>query len=541
MGKIAMIAAAGRGSRMLSLTENNPKAMLPFNCKPIIGHHLDYLIEEGFSEVVIIVGYKKEKLIDYVNTFYGNKIDIRFSEQTELNGLAGAIHNGLRVLDDWEMANSSLLILLGDIVLTKKLESYDYDFIGYDIVEDWSRWCMIEEENGEIIKFIDKPDSKPNTNKNVMGVYNITEIEALEAALRDVIEHHGKIRNEFQLSQALDLYLEYSSCGLTAIHIPDYLDLGDLDALNKTRQNITRHFNSITPTDRNTIIKSSSNSGKMYQEASWFQNISRELLPFTPHLVSSKKDSYELEFIHSNPLQELYLFNLPEAHEWKNIFKTIKRFIDTAKESVTFQFAIPNSNEEIIVDKTVKRVEEIKDYDFIQPAFISINSILYKNPVKHIEKLMKTAKTMFVNDDTRRHFSYLHGDLFFGNMLYDVNTNVLKVIDPRGEYGDFRVHGDIRYDIAKLNHSINGYYDFIVNGLYFLEERDGKYYYNFYESKQKDVQEIFKETILKDYNEKEIKLLTGLLFLSMIPLHSENLNNQKMQFIKAVEFLNEFI
>ena len=126
-------------------------------------------------------------------------------------------------------------------------------------------------------------------------------------------------------------------------------------------------------------------------------------------------------------------------------------------------------------------------------------------------------------------------------MLFDVNTNVLKVIDPRGSYGDFGNYGDIRYDIAKLNHSINGYYDFIVNELYFVEDSGSTYHYHIYESDQHRVQDIFNETILKDYNREEIDLLTGLLFLTMIPLHKDNENNQKMQFITATQFLNKFI
>lgn len=39
----------------------------------------------------------------------------------------------------------------------------------------------------------------------------------------------------------------------------------------------------------------------------------------------------------------------------------------------------------------------------------------------------------------------------------------------------------------------------------------------------------------------KIELIAGILFLSMIPLHSENHNNQIMQFCKACEFLSKFI
>ena len=68
--KIGMIPAAGRGSRMLSLTDNHPKPMLPFNNKPIIGHLLEWFIKEEFDEVIVIVEYKYDKIIDCKNFPY---------------------------------------------------------------------------------------------------------------------------------------------------------------------------------------------------------------------------------------------------------------------------------------------------------------------------------------------------------------------------------------------------------------------------------------------------------------------------------------
>lgn len=43
----------------------------------------------------------------------------------------------------------------------------------------------------------------------------------------------------------------------------------------------------------------------------------------------------------------------------------------------------------------------------------------------------------------------------------------------------------------------------------------------------------------RGYDYKQILAITGLLFLSMIPLHKENQNNQIMFYLKAVEILNE--
>jgi Ser/Thr protein kinase RdoA (MazF antagonist) len=49
----------------------------------------------------------------------------------------------------------------------------------------------------------------------------------------------------------------------------------------------------------------------------------------------------------------------------------------------------------------------------------------------------------------------IHGDLFFGNMLYDVNSETLKILDPRGNFGIDGIYGDIRYDIAKIHRKMS--------------------------------------------------------------------------------------
>ena len=61
---IAMVPAAGRGSRMLSLTDNCPKAMLPLHNKPIIGWHLDKLLEEDYTFVTVSEFYETKNIIE---------------------------------------------------------------------------------------------------------------------------------------------------------------------------------------------------------------------------------------------------------------------------------------------------------------------------------------------------------------------------------------------------------------------------------------------------------------------------------------------
>lgn len=64
----AIILAAGKGSRLNKLTENNTKCMVDINEEKLIKRMLRQLVDKGIKKVVIVVGYKKENLMSYIET-----------------------------------------------------------------------------------------------------------------------------------------------------------------------------------------------------------------------------------------------------------------------------------------------------------------------------------------------------------------------------------------------------------------------------------------------------------------------------------------
>ncbi|MDD1675829.1 MAG: nucleotidyltransferase family protein, partial [Methanomicrobiales archaeon] len=64
----AVILAAGEGSRIRPLTWSRPKAMIPVANVPIIGHVINSLVENGIRSIIVVVGYRKEQVMSYLNT-----------------------------------------------------------------------------------------------------------------------------------------------------------------------------------------------------------------------------------------------------------------------------------------------------------------------------------------------------------------------------------------------------------------------------------------------------------------------------------------
>jgi glucose-1-phosphate thymidylyltransferase len=64
----AVILAAGEGKRVRPLTHSRPKALIPVANRPIIEYVIDALIKNGIRDIIVVVGYRKEQVIRYLNS-----------------------------------------------------------------------------------------------------------------------------------------------------------------------------------------------------------------------------------------------------------------------------------------------------------------------------------------------------------------------------------------------------------------------------------------------------------------------------------------
>ena len=99
-------------------------------------------------------------------------------------------------------------------------------------------------------------------------------------------------------------------------------------------------------------------------------------------------------------------------------------------------------------DKLINRFKLVEDYPFEDAEFVQ------ELCLSRIHKYISDGKIDIVN--------YIHGDLWFSNMLIDFKGNI-KVFDMRGKiYNTYTTNGDRLYDYAKLYQSILGY-DCVLN------------------------------------------------------------------------------
>ena len=62
----AVVVAGGRGTRLRPLTDDRPKAMVEVGGKPFLDHLLELLREEGLQEVLLLLGYRADAILEHV-------------------------------------------------------------------------------------------------------------------------------------------------------------------------------------------------------------------------------------------------------------------------------------------------------------------------------------------------------------------------------------------------------------------------------------------------------------------------------------------
>lgn len=78
-----VISAAGRGTRMGNLTKDIPKPMLEVLGKPFLFYLLENVKKAGFTEIIVVVGYKSKKVEDFLDEYDSN---IKTVNQFEILG-----------------------------------------------------------------------------------------------------------------------------------------------------------------------------------------------------------------------------------------------------------------------------------------------------------------------------------------------------------------------------------------------------------------------------------------------------------------------
>lgn len=297
----------------------------------------------------------------------------------------------------------------------------------------------------------------------------------------------------------------------------------------------TRHFNKMAFDPLLGTLTKSSTDEKIFHEINFIKSVPREISVLFPRIIEDGTDFYKMEFYAYQNLTH-YLITDKEF-DWDTLFLRINE--------VLFKFSTyrMDLSEKFHIDfYTEKLISRVNEFLAAFPEFDKDALMINGRSAKGFRKLLPSISDRFRKMYDPRCHAMMHGDFIFGNILYDPKYQVLKFVDPRGSFGDHvGIYGDVRYDYAKLYQSVIGGYDYIISDMFRISLINDQIDYEVLEAPE-HVKKLCRQLIRSSgYSEEEIKFITATLFLSMVPLHSEDPMRQRLLFAHGLHLINEIL
>lgn len=171
----AMIMAAGVGSRLMPLTLEVPKPMVPMANRPLMENIVQLLAEHGFSEVIANLHYHADQISNHFGDFPVAGLNMLYSREEELMGTAGGVKKCQWFLNDTFVVMSG--DALTDVDLTLLLEAHRKNgalaTIAVKKVAEVEQFGVVVSNSDErIISFQEKPRREEAlSNQANTGIY----------------------------------------------------------------------------------------------------------------------------------------------------------------------------------------------------------------------------------------------------------------------------------------------------------------------------------------------------------------------------------
>lgn len=396
---------------------------------------------------------------------------------------------------------------------------------------DLYRWTSIAEDSAGRIRVInDRDEIEPCGPRPVcVGLFSFDDRDRLAAVLVSALEHRVAKREPFFV--ALE---DYSSAHPMDLRpTKRWMDCGHVDGYYETRlcyQNL-RHFNALTyDSAQGRVTKRSSNEEAFRKQVRWFKQIPDEVAPFLPRVFSSSDGSdpfITMELLSIPTLGDLFVSQRLKLGAWNDVVRSIACIQSCFAEKAARNSLAPQLARAVYVEKTRSRLEQ-----FTAQSPSARHYFAGRGAEKwSIDRVQRTLGSFVERSGLLQieELAPIHGDFCFSNLLYDCKVRLVKMIDPRGEFGVPGIFGDRRYDLAKLAHSYAGGYDFIVADQFSVEVgSEGRLHLAMQASDYcSKVRSIFEAVLLPDVTlRQQVNALQALLFLSMLPLHADKPRRQ---------------
>ncbi len=218
---LAVVLAAGEGTRMRPLTYKAPKVMLPVEGKPVLEHIIRACVEAEIKRLIVVTGYLGEIIKSYFGDGHHFDAHIEYASQNQQFGTAHAI---AQVKD---FVEQKFLVLNGDSLVspsTIKALAHTLEdrtaVIAVREVANPQQYGVIEVSGDEVVRIVEKP-KKPLTNLANLGIYGFNPVifDAIDMTLLSS-------RGEYEITDSIQLLID-ERYDVGYLNVPDmWVDIG---------------------------------------------------------------------------------------------------------------------------------------------------------------------------------------------------------------------------------------------------------------------------------------------------------------------------
>lgn len=216
----ALVLAGGRGTRLDDIFASKSKCMVEVNGRPALEYSLDSVADTDIEEIIIVVGYRAEEIINHYGTEFNGK-RLAYAIQWEQKGLVHAIDSAREAL-----GGDDFMLLLGDEILANPrhrimLDEFSrgdvFGLCGVLPVEDKDyirrTYAILQDESRRIYRLVEKPRTALN---NIMGTGNCVFSNRILDYIEITPIHHE--RREKELPDLIQCAVDDGQC-VKAFHI----------------------------------------------------------------------------------------------------------------------------------------------------------------------------------------------------------------------------------------------------------------------------------------------------------------------------------
>lgn len=217
----AVVLAAGKGTRLGEVTKNFPKPMIKIKEKPILQIIIENLKKYNIEEIILVVNYNKEKIINYFGDGSKFGVKIRYVVQEKLLGTADA----LRYVEPYINEDYFLLIygdLYFDFRIIPIIVERNSPMMCIKKVENPERFGAVRIEGNKVVEIFEKSKELKSNFVNT-GIYILPK-EIFSEIKNTKISKRGEYELTDSIQQLIDKGVEFNFVVLNR-----WFDIGTLE------------------------------------------------------------------------------------------------------------------------------------------------------------------------------------------------------------------------------------------------------------------------------------------------------------------------